>query len=74
MSKMKVSWYENNLVNWDRTLKEENERILRRLKEHEGSAAQRDFLAHQIAEAKKKGLTEFDQDRFCVKRVVVAKD
>ena len=69
MSKMKVSWYENNLVDWNRTVERSKDQVLQAVKSLEENTAQRDFLAHQIAEAKRKGLTEFDQDRFCVKRV-----
>ena len=68
MSKMTVSWYEKNLLNWDRTLEERKARLFLAQKDLERSIMERDFQAHQIAEAKRRGLTEFDSDRFCVKR------
>lgn len=68
-NKSKVSWHEENLRNMIESLYsqvkylEDIERKVKTLKED------CDFLNYQINEAKKNNITEFDRNRFRVKRV-----
>ena len=68
MAKKPISWYEHSLKNSEAHASEKLEAIKRALVEASRLIDGNAFLRAQIAEAKRRGLTEFDRDRLLVKR------
>ena len=68
MSKFSVAWHEQALANWKGHIECEKAEIARRQEhlDHQLQEVQR--YESQIAKAKAEGKTEFDSDRFGMKR------
>jgi len=66
--KAKIEWYEENLRNSNIGLKEKKLEFKKILDEITLWQQRNNFLQYQINEAKKEGKTEFDADRYKVKR------
>lgn len=63
-----IAWHEECLKNWNESIKKEAGHISKLLDAHRNSVREFEQYKEQIALAKKRGLTEFDQDRFGKKR------
>ena len=61
---MLIAWHENNLKNWEHNTMRQREAIRCMTVDVERSEANVDFLRAQIDEAKRRGKTHFDSDRF----------
>jgi hypothetical protein len=66
--KFPIAWHKQNLANSRKTLLDREIQLARLKLEVESHRAEVIFAAQQIEEAEKRGVTEFDRDRFMVKR------
>lgn len=66
--KMKVSWYENNLINMQKSAIADKKQIEELKSKLDTLNEWIYFLEYQIEEAKRIGKKEFDADKFRVKR------
>jgi hypothetical protein len=63
-----ISWHHHCVLNHAHSLAEMEARVAYLQKKVQHSKDELDFYRRQIDEAKKRGLTEFDRDRFMHKR------
>lgn len=68
MPKMSVKWHEDCLRNNRRHIEREKENLLRQIKMYRDSRDLLRFKEQQLAEAKRRGVQEYDSERLCVKR------
>ena len=66
--KKPIAWYEENLANANRYLAELEATLARQAADVERHRASVAFRQHQIDEAKRRGLSDFDGERFLTKR------
>jgi hypothetical protein len=66
--KFPIAWHKQNLANFRKSLLDKEIQLARLKLEVDGHRADVIFAAQQIEEAEKRGVTEFDRDRFMVKR------
>lgn len=69
MSKQTIAWHEEGLKNWAAHLVRIREGITRQEEAYQHSFAEFSFECAQVAEAKKRGLAGFDEDKFMKKKV-----
>lgn len=63
-NKKPISWHEEGLANWRRTVETAKTRVAELQRQITRDQATTDEYAAQIEEAKRRGLTAFDRDRF----------
>lgn len=66
MAKFSLAWHENNLKNFNASLESKREQLNRLQSEVEVMCDEQERREHQIAEAKRRKVKEFDADKFAV--------
>ena len=66
--KFPMSWHKQSFANSARSIAEKEASLARMTADIERYRASHDFYASQIAEAEKRGVYDFDSERFMIKR------
>lgn len=66
--KRALAWHKECLEHFENYLRRDIEKLMTLEERINIAKIELDFRRHQILQAEKEGLAEFDSDRFCVKR------
>lgn len=66
--KQPMDWHRDAIANWRRSLNADHKRLQDELSRLHRSQYELEFYERQIAEAEKRGMTDFDRERLLVKR------
>jgi hypothetical protein len=71
MSKHPISWHLECLHNWEHSLNKMKAEVEREKQRLDNEEYKYKFYSYQILAARKKGKTEFDHEKYMVKRVKI---